>query len=443
MAKESNNPIVTKKHLARVERERLQTRTILIISGIVIALVVILIGWGVVKSYIIEPQQTLVTVDGVEVSSDQFQALAKFSRGQLVEQYIQYYQFMQMFGGDAENQSSFLQTLSQINFQLQPQYLGQNTVDSLIEDLLVRKEAANRGITVSEEEIDKILEEFLGYYPGGTPTPEPTAEILPTSTLSALQMTLIAPTPTIAITSTEEVTSTAVPTTTNPSVTEIITATATAADEADSLPTATTEILPTPTVYTENLYNQNMGNYLEYTRISEKDLRWIFESQLFRQKLFEELTSDIAKEADQVWSRQIVVADEETAKIVVERLEAGEDFAALASELSTDEATKSSGGDLGWLGLGSFDLEVGKILFDLSIGQISDPIQTTAGWYIVQALGHEIRPIPESEYQLLVEQTYQDWLTAARTAAQVDINDLWLERVPTEPSVPLAYQLSQ
>lgn len=443
MAKESNNPIVTKKHLARVERERLQTRTILIISGIVIALVVILIGWGVVKSYIIEPQQTLVTVDGVEVSSDQFQALAKFSRGQLVEQYIQYYQFMQMFGGDAENQSSFLQTLSQINFQLQPQYLGQNTVDSLIEDLLVRKEAANRGITVSEEEIDKILEEFLGYYPGGTPTPEPTAEILPTSTLSALQMTLIAPTPTIAITSTEEVTSTAVPTTTNPSVTEIITATATAADEADSLPTATTEILPTPTVYTENLYNQNMGNYLEYTQISEKDLRWIFESQLFRQKLFEELTSDIAKEADQVWSRQIVVADEETAKIVVERLEAGEDFAALASELSTDEATKSSGGDLGWLGLGSFDLEVGKILFDLSIGQISDPIQTTAGWYIVQALGHEIRPIPESEYQLLVEQTYQDWLTAARTAAQVDINDLWLERVPTEPSVPLAYQLSQ
>ena len=431
MAKDNRSPIVTKKHLARVERERLQTRTILIISPIVIALVVLLIGWGIVKTYILEPRQPVVTVDDVKVSTDQFQALAKFSRGQLVDQYAQYYQFMQMFGSDSTSQSSFIQTLSQISFQLQPEYLGQNTIDSLIEDILVRKEAANRGITVSEEEIDKALEQFLGYYPGGTPTSEATEEIIPTSTLSTLQMTLVPATPTPVITETEVV-----------EPTEALPAN-TPTTAPDNNPTATTEVLPTPTEYTEKLYKENTGSYLDYTRISTDDLRWIFESQLYRQKIIEVVTADVAKEADQVWARQIIVADQETAQQVVDRLAAGEDFAALAAELSTDEATKATGGDLGWFGVGSIDQQVEKVVFNLQIGQVTDPLETTTGWYIVQVLGHEVRPIPDTDYQQLLQLTYNDWLTAARTAAQVDINEIWLERVPTEPSIPLSMQLSQ
>jgi foldase protein PrsA len=185
-----------------------------------------------------------------------------------------------------------------------------------------------------------------------------------------------------------------------------------------------------------------MDSYLSYIGISEADLRWIFESQLYRQKVIEAITADVSKEADQVWTRQIVVADEETAKQVVERLDAGENFAALAAELSTDEATKSIGGDLGWIGAGTLDQTVEKVVFNLSIGQTTEPIQTTTGWYIVQLLGHEVRPIPDTDYQQLVQLTYNDWLTTTRAAAQVDINDIWLERTPTSPSIPASMQLS-
>lgn len=431
MAKDNRGPLITKKHLARVERERLQTRIILTISGILIAIVVILIGWGVVKTYIIEPRQTIVAVDGTQVTSHQFKVLASFNRGQLVEQYYQYYQFMQYLGGDATTESSFIQTLAQINYQLEPEYLGEFTIDSLIEDILVRKEAASRGITVSEAEIDKALEEYLGYYPEGTPTPSPTEEIKPTSTLSPIQMTLVPATPTPVITETASIPATETP---------IIGTPATA---PDTNPTATTEIMPTATEYTEKLYNQNADSYLEYTNISKNDLRWIFESQLFRQKLIEEITADVPVESDQIWVRQIVVADEESAKQVIDRFNAGEDFSALASELSIDEASKSNGGDIGWIGLGTLDTQVEKIAFNLSIGQISEPVQTTSGWYIVQVLGHEVRPVPDTDYQQLLDSTYQNWLTNARAAAQVDINEIWLERVPTEPSIPPNLQLTQ
>ena len=445
MAKENKGPVVTKKHLARVERERRQQRLIMLISAVCIALVVILVGWGVVKSYLIEPRQAVVVVDGTEVTSRQFQAQARFTRGQLIDQYAQYYQFMQWFQDDETSQNSLMQTLSQISYQLEPEILGPAVIDNIVENILVRKEAEKRGITVSEDEVEKAMEAYMGYYPGGTPTAEPTEEIKPTSTLSALQQTLTAPTPTLVPTETPEIQTTA----------EVLTATATTLPEpsptasveitpttaVETGPTATTEVVPTATEYSAKLYNQNKGDYLDYIGINKAELFWIFESQLLRQKLYTEITKDVATETDQVWARQILVADEESAKQVLERLNNGEDFTALVSEVSTDEQTNTKGGDLGWFGSGTFEEEAEKIVFNLEIGAISDPIQTTSGWIIIQVLGHEVRPIPSSDYQQLLDLTYQDWLTNARSAAQVEINDIYVERTPSEPSIPLGLQL--
>ncbi len=53
MAKGQKGQLVTKKHLARQERERRQTRIILIISIAVIVIVVGLITYGVIQQYII------------------------------------------------------------------------------------------------------------------------------------------------------------------------------------------------------------------------------------------------------------------------------------------------------------------------------------------------------------------------------------------------------
>ena len=58
MAKGQKSQLVTKKHLARQERERRQNRYILIASIAVIVIVVGLIGYGIVQQYIIAAQTT-------------------------------------------------------------------------------------------------------------------------------------------------------------------------------------------------------------------------------------------------------------------------------------------------------------------------------------------------------------------------------------------------
>lgn len=70
---------------------------------------------------------------------------------------------------------------------------------------------------------------------------------------------------------------------------------------------------------------------------------------------------------------------EEVAK-VLERARGGEDFAALADEVS-DLETKN-GGDLGWVTERETELEYRKPLFALAAGEVSDPAKGPNGYYI-------------------------------------------------------------
>jgi len=69
------------------------------------------------------------------------------------------------------------------------------------------------------------------------------------------------------------------------------------------------------------------------------------------------------------------------------RLDAGEDFAALAKEYSDDVSTANLGGDMGWFPPKAYGDRVEQTLLALKDGQISEPFQTMSGWHIIQLLG--------------------------------------------------------
>src|SRR5215469_7346818 len=87
----------------------------------------------------------------------------------------------------------------------------------------------------------------------------------------------------------------------------------------------------------------------------------------------------------------------EKAQGVLERAKKGEDFGSLAKQYSED-ATASSGGDLGDFGHGQMVPEFEKAAFSLGVGAISDLVQTQLGFHIIKVNGkQEARERPFEE----------------------------------------------
>ncbi|GAG44219.1 unnamed protein product, partial [marine sediment metagenome] len=86
------------------------------------------------------------------------------------------------------------------------------------------------------------------------------------------------------------------------------------------------------------------------------------------------------EEAEEAHVQAILLGSEEEAQDIRARLEAGEDFAALAKELSRHEPSKEIGGDMGWLTRGTMSSAFDEFAFNSELEMLSEPIRDEATW---------------------------------------------------------------
>lgn len=119
----------------------------------------------------------------------------------------------------------------------------------------------------------------------------------------------------------------------------------------------------------EDVYKQVIRDYYDLTF---SQWRNSIRQQILRNKVYASIDTEATQKANEA----------------LNRIKSGEDFAAVAKDLSDDSATKNSGGEIGVLEEGTADLspELQNALFNLQAGQYTEIIASEQGLFILKAI---------------------------------------------------------
>jgi peptidyl-prolyl cis-trans isomerase C len=119
-------------------------------------------------------------------------------------------------------------------------------------------------------------------------------------------------------------------------------------------------------------------------------------------------------------------AAEDKIKAVIGRLDKGEDFVKVASEVTEDPSGKANGGDLGYFTKEQMVPEFADVAFTLDKGKISGPVKTPFGWHVIKVEDKRMKPAPTFDEvkpqieQFVVRKAQADLVTKLRGEAKVE-----------------------
>jgi hypothetical protein len=414
----------------RVPRREIQARRQRLVRwGVAAAglLALIVLGGGLIYEYVLKPNQTLATVGAVGISRQDYW---KSRAIDLYEQALQYQDFAQFVGPDQQGQYIALaqQSLAQL-----PTVWGSTDVDpasleSMVDDQLYLQGLDDLGLEMTEDEIHTYA--LNRFAPPGAPliAPSPTATLtaeraaMATSTAAALFATPVASPVAATPVSGTPVAGTPVAATPDLASPGPGTPAATPLESAPTAPAAT----PNPEearATAEAGFAQFTEQVFPLAHLSEEDYeRLVAAPALARQKVSDALAATVGQSAPQVLAAHILLPTRDAAEAAHVRVtEGGEDFAAVARELSTDEGTAANGGALGWFTREEMVAPFAEVAFTLEPGAISEPVETEFGWHVIQVTERDPeRPLTDLQINRLQQAAEERWLEEERAGLGVN-----------------------
>jgi peptidyl-prolyl cis-trans isomerase C len=147
----------------------------------------------------------------------------------------------------------------------------------------------------------------------------------------------------------------------------------------------------------------------------------------------------------QVDARHILVKTQAQAQSIIDQLNHGANFAALATKYSIDPGAKN-GGELGWFSQDQMVPAFANAAFALQPGQYTKtPVQSQFGWHVILCEGKRTAPAPafadvkDQIRQNLADAAIKSTLDAARAKVKIQLyNPDGTPSAPDQPSVNLA-----
>jgi parvulin-like peptidyl-prolyl isomerase len=193
-------------------------------------------------------------------------------------------------------------------------------------------------------------------------------------------------------------------------------------------------------IFEEAAQGMTREEFLETNGVTEEFLLQVARQQLLDDQVRELFAAeveppsqqdvdDVIAEAEALYcSSHILVATSAEAEDVLARLEAGEDFALLATELSTDTGSGAQGGDLGCSPPDAFVEEFADALATAEVDVPTDPVETEFGFHVILLREDEV-PTEDQVLEALTAQGVGEaanaWFIEQVEAAEVTVDETY------------------
>lgn len=425
-----------RRRISRRAREARQRRILLIGMSVVGALLLFVVSFGSLRTYYLIPHEVLATVNNHKIIRSDYW---KVRRNELLDR-LQQYAFQAQLGQGSTQQIQLQAQNARDEIQnIRNAPLDPGTLHTMTENQIVLDGLPRLGVTITDADVDQTVAERFSPVPLNSPTPSPTLN--PTKQATADAATAQATQTSVAIANGATATKQAGATQT--ATASVLTPTPNTPPTATALPTETP--VPTQTPTNQEARATSTASLGDFAKERQKDAgmslsdykRLIIKPALARQKAREALEAQTPTHGEEVHAYHILVPTQEAAQEARKRIvEQGQDFNAVASELSTDTTTKPNGGDLGYFPRGIMVKPFEDAAFALPVNDVSQPVQTEFGWHIIKVTDHpQDRDFDDTVYRQLRDKRFADWIAAETAKAKLK------QSLPTPfPSPPAGFQ---
>ena len=180
----------------------------------------------------------------------------------------------------------------------------------------------------------------------------------------------------------------------------------------------------TPVTLTE-AGRKEYEDFLDIVDVSDEEYQRYLEGELYFNGVQTTLERILPEEMEQVLLHWIVVSNTRDAEAAKARLDEGEDFAAVAADVSQERSVADENGEVGWVPRGVFT-ELDEEIFALEAGQYTDPIAASFGVVVAYVTeGPVDHELSEQMRATLAAQQGSDWFQGQLVEAVVsyDFNE--------------------
>ena len=191
-------------------------------------------------------------------------------------------------------------------------------------------------------------------------------------------------------------------------------------------------------IFEENGQDLTREEFLETNGVTERFLLQVARQQLLDTQIREVLTDDVEPptqeeidgviaEAEALYcASHILVATEAEANDALARIEGGEEFAAVAAEVSTDTGSGAQGGDLGCSPPDRFVAEFAEALTTAEVDVPTDPVESEFGYHVILLRADDV-PSEDEVIEALTTQGVGEatnaWFIEKVEAAEVSVDE--------------------